>query len=75
MLGNWSAPQNPIRSRWVANPRGKPLTDRRIEFYKKRGFYSAELRQARKELQDRKRMKRLGNFITAADGRQVYSPL
>ena len=53
------------------------LTDKRIEYYRKRGYYSAEYRQARKKKQElksfRKNMERQGNFIVD-DGRMIYSP-
>lgn len=54
-----------------------PLTDRAIEKYKKQGYYSKEMRDARKELQARKaakRMKREGDFLVANDGRLIFSP-
>lgn len=58
-----------------------PLTDRQIAKYQARGFYSPEYRKARKEIMDKKRVKRLelearreGNFLTV-DGRLIYSPL
>ena len=60
---------------------GEPLTDKRIEYYQERGYYSEEVREARRELrtmrQKRKedRLNRHGNFLTLLDGRQIYSPL
>ena len=51
-----------------------PLTDKKIAKYQKLGYYSAEFKEARKELQARKR-KRKGNFVESEDGRLVYSPL
>jgi hypothetical protein len=54
-----------------------PLTDKAIEKYKKLGYYSKEMRDARRELQARKaakRMKREGNFLVANDGRLIFSP-
>lgn len=57
-----------------------PLTDKQIERYRKMGFYSAEFKQARKELQDmRKRRRderrRDGNFVKDGEGRMIYAPL
>lgn len=70
-----------LRSGW--NPSafliGKPLTDKKIAEYERRGYYSAELREARAELQRRKKAKRelrehrSGEFIKR-DGRLIYSP-
>lgn len=67
-----------IKSSWNAEKllmRG-PLTDRKIEEYQQRGYYSPEYRQARRELMERKKAsqeKRIGNFLMV-DGRMVYSP-
>jgi hypothetical protein len=44
-----------------------PLTDARIEHYRKLGWYSAEQRQAR-------RARRKGNYVLDGD-RLIYSPL
>jgi len=58
-----------------------PLTDKRIEYYRERGWYSAEFREARRGLiasQNAKRQereaRREGNFLVFSDGRQIYSP-
>ena len=54
-----------------------PLTDKRIAEYQKRGFYSAEFREQRRELaarRSKKRERREGNWVER-DGRMVYSPL
>lgn len=57
------------------------LSDRKIEQYRKRGFYSAEYRKARRELMNRNafrdEMNRItsGNFFEADDGRLIYSPI
>ena len=69
------SPDAHYRTGWpsVGFMRG-PLTDRKIAKYQKLGYYSAEFREARKELQARKR-KRKGNFVESEDGRLVYSPL
>lgn len=55
------------------------LTDKKIENYRKRGFYSSEYRIARKKLMDQKSFERnmnraCGNFFEAEDGRLIYSP-
>lgn len=65
-----------IRSSW--NPtrllmRG-PLTDKKIEKYAKRGWYSEEFREARRGLMQRKALKRDGAFFIRSDGSKVYSP-
>lgn len=74
----------PIKSGW--NPsrmlmRG-PLTDKKIEAYRKQGWYTGAFREARKEMMDRKAAKRRayqerrdGNFIVGSDGRLIFSPL
>lgn len=49
------------------------LTDRKIEQYRKRGFYDPEYRKARKEFAEKKHRKRSGNFVES-DGRMIYSP-
>lgn len=55
---------------------GKPLTDHKINRYEKRGFYSEEFRQQRKDYQAKKKGRvRSGNFIKADDGRFIYSPI
>ena len=69
-----------MRSGW--NPavfimRG-PLTDKKIASYERRGFYSPELREARRQLRDKKNRqilspKRDGNFMTMPDGRLIYT--
>lgn len=57
------------------------LTDRKIEEYRKRGFYTAEYRDARKKLMEQKHFNRAmnrissGNFFEADDGRLIYNPL
>lgn len=56
------------------------LTDRKIEEYRKRGFYSSEYRIARKKLMDQKTFERNmnmagSNFVQAEDGRLIYNPI
>lgn len=65
-----------IMSSWnEAKLTGKgPLTDRKIDSYIKLGRYSAEYRQKRKELMEKKKLNRKGNFVER-DGRLVYCPL
>lgn len=63
-----------IRSAWRESHlmrRGK-LTDKTIAKYEKLGFYSAEFRDARRALQERKAKKRSGHFLIADDGRLIY---
>ncbi len=66
----------PIRSSWQSAHfmRRGVLTDKRIAYYQKRGFYSPEFQQARREFLARKSAKRSGNFIKAQDGHLIYSP-
>lgn len=55
---------------------GKPLTDKKIIQYEKRGFYSEEFREQRRQFQAKKKArKRVGNFVEAEDGRFIYSPI
>lgn len=69
-------------SGWKATERGPKLTDRRIERYRKLGYYSAEFREERRKLMEKKafktRMDRVGeeegNFRTGALGQLIYSP-
>lgn len=51
-----------------------PLTDRKIEKYRKAGYYSQEFKEARKKLQAMRRGKREGNFTRSGE-RLIYSPL
>ena len=51
------------------------LTDKQIEKYQREGYYSAEFKLARKQLQSRQKRSRTGNFILDDDGRMIYSPL
>lgn len=53
------------------------LTDRKIKQYQKRGWYSQEFKDARKEFLAKKanrRAKRDGSFLSEG-GRLIYSPL
>lgn len=53
-----------------------PLTDRKIEKYRKLGRYSAEYREARREaMSKRHTIKRRGAFVEVEPGRLIYSPL
>lgn len=71
--------RQPIRSGWREDHlllRG-PLTDKKIERYRRRGRYSPEFARARRDLIARKKakaQKRDGNFIVR-DGRMIYSPV
>lgn len=72
---DWSSQ---IKSAWNETrlSRRKPLTDKKIQKYIEQGYYSAEYRKARKELQVRKaKAKRVGNFIESEPGKFVYAPL
>lgn len=75
---NLRAPNSHIRSGWNDSIFlfNGPLTDRRIEEYRKRGYYDPAFREARKEAWARKearRTRRDGNF-DLIDGRMVYRP-
>lgn len=68
-----------IRSSWNMTAmliRG-PLTDRKIEKYRAKGWYSAEFRQARRDKMEKRRIenhvRRVSNFFEE-DGRLIYSP-
>jgi hypothetical protein len=52
---------------------GELLTDKKIGHYAKKGYYSPEYRQARKDLQAKKKARRTGNF-DEIDGRMIYRP-
>lgn len=70
-------PRVPLRARQFSNIVGAKLTDKKIEQYRQRGFYSQEFKEARKQHMARvssKKPKRVGNFLLFSDGRQVYSP-
>ena len=66
----------PIRSGWNVGHllRGKPLTDTRIRHYERLGYYDAGFRAARREMWQRRKTRREGNFETAADGRLIFRP-
>ncbi len=81
MTDNFRAPQTPIRSTWNEARllmRGR-LTDKLISKYQRKGYYSHEFKEARRELMAKKKARRdavrSGNFLTTSDGRLVYSPL
>ena len=75
MHNDWDAPGPRIRSSWniVRMIMRGPLTDKRIEHYQQRGFYSAEYKAARRELMAKRAAKRDGNWVER-DGRWIYSP-
>lgn len=59
-----------------------PLTDRKIEQYRKQGWYSAEFRAQRATILARKKHQfrniecnRDGNWIIDTEGRMIFSPL
>lgn len=59
-----------------------PLTDKKIDSYAERGWYSQSFQEARRELWQKQATKRAerqarrdGNFLIHKDGRKVYSPL
>ena len=52
--------------------RGKTLTDRKIDSYRRRGYYSESFRQARREMWAR-RSSKSANFLEL-EGRLIYSP-
>lgn len=71
---------HPLRSSWNAGLmilKGR-LTDRKIDEYRRRGFYSADFREKRREIQQRKaarRARREGNFVVDNRGAAIYSPV
>ena len=69
-----------VRSGWqvlaLSLLRLGPLTDRKIAQYQAAGWYSDTARQARRDLQERRKAKadrREGHFALR-DGRMIYSP-
>ena len=68
-----------FKTRWPTTASvGKPLTDRKISEYQRRGFYSQEYRDARREHWRRKEGKhatRSGNFLIHSDGTLVFCPV
>lgn len=71
------APNARIRSGWNVGHmlRGKKLTDRKIAQYEKLGYYSAEFKRMRREVQERKRDRsREGSFDINESGRMIYNP-
>lgn len=49
------------------------LTDRKIGQYEKKGFYTAEFQNARRQHWAKQQGKRIGGFLQR-DGRMIYSP-
>lgn len=49
------------------------LTDKKIEHYRKHGWYSQQFKDARRELMQKKRSRRSGAFLEH-EGRLIYSP-
>ena len=72
---NWNAPgcTGYKKPRDISNLVGKRLSDARIAFYQKRGWYDAEQHQARLK-RATSRPKRVGNWVEAGDGRMIYCP-
>jgi len=65
-----------LPSSWKEQFVGGLLTDKKINRYEAKGFYSIEFKQKRMEYAARKKgRKRMGNFIEAENGRFIYSPL
>lgn len=72
----------PLRSRSYNNVVGQPLSDKAIDKYASKGYYSEGFREARRELwamraakKEARNQRRDGNFLIFKDGRKVYSPL
>jgi len=66
-----------LQSQKFNNIVGKPLTDRKIAKYEAQGYYSAAVRQARRERREaaqKARAKRVGSFLEV-EGRLIYSPV
>ena len=62
-----------IRSTWRCSGTIGPLTDKKILHYHKEGYYSIEIKEARKEFLERK-YKHRGSFIDMGEGRLIYRP-
>lgn len=62
-----------IRSSWRGHGTTGPLTDKKISRYAKRGYYSLEFKEARKQFLERK-YRRVGSFIDLGEGRLIYRP-
>lgn len=72
----FKAPIRPLGTSWREFTVGKRLTDARIEYYQKLGYYSPEFRKARREAWERKaskRRQRVGSF-DIVNGRMIYNP-
>lgn len=75
---DFKAPIRPVRSSWKESMflmKG-PLTDKQIEKYAAKGYYSEEYRSARRQLIEHKKQKqqeREGNFLLQ-EGRMIYAP-
>lgn len=74
-------PRARVGSRSLTNVVGRLLTDRDIAKYERQGYYTSEFKEARRELMERKAVKRKaretrreGNFLVFSDGHKVYSP-
>jgi len=69
---NWKAPgvTGYKKPRLIENVVGARLTDKRIQYYQDRGFYSTEQKQARLKRAQRRQFK---NWVEI-DGRLVYCP-
>lgn len=76
-------PMGQIRIGWNVTRmlRRGPLTDRQIEKYRREGWYSSELKEARREMLARREARRSGggpvregNFVRV-EGKLVYSPV
>jgi hypothetical protein len=75
---DFRAPNSRVRSSWNESAllmKG-PLTDRKIEAYASKGWYSDGYRKSRREFQAKRREKQQlkdGNFFKDGD-RMIYSP-
>lgn len=68
-------PGVPLRARNVSTAVCGPLTDKKIEKYRREGYYSEAYREARRELWNKRRQRRDGNFLVRPDGTKVFSPM
>ena len=78
-MNEFDYPGPPLRSSWNATRmliRGR-LTDKKIEQYRKQGWYSEAFREARREFMAKKsagKINRTGSFVVSGD-RMIYNPI
>jgi hypothetical protein len=74
-LGTYAHDPARVRPGWnsAALLRKGYLTDKKIDAYVKRGFYSEDFREFRRQRMQKK-SRRDGNFLRADSGRLIYNP-